>query len=171
MGKGSDRVQTVGLKVYAAMPDGIRQRVVRTAKPSFTVGSMAVITRPDAAILLIRHTYVNEWAIPGGLLNRRERIEVGAAREALEEVGVRISLVGEPAVRVDPYKQIVRVIYRACLAEGVDPADAHAASPEVSAVRWVSEDRAKEILTRHSVAALEALQRAEGQRIRGRPAR
>ena len=117
MSSRSGGAQLAGLKLYGRMPPLMRQRFVRAVKPSFTVGTMSVVTKPDGAILLVRHSYLANWSFPGGLLNRRELPSVGAARETREEVGIRIELAGEPAVVVDPYKQVVRVIYRAALAE------------------------------------------------------
>lgn len=158
-GRG-DRAEAAGLKIYSWMPTMMRQRFVRAVKPSFTVGTMSVVTRADGAILLVRHSYLRYWSFPGGLLNRRERVEVGAARETYEEVGVRITLVGEPAVVVDPIKQVVRVIYRAGLADGVAPSEAHPASPEIVEVAWFQPSEIAQ-MSQESADALDALERAE----------
>lgn len=163
MNTPSDGAQRAGLKVYGWLPPLVRQRFVRAVKPSFTVGTMTAVTRADGAVLLVRHSYLSYWSLPGGLLNRRERVEVGAARETREEVGLRITLVGEPAVVVDPYKQVVRVIYRAGLADGVRAEHAHPASPEIVEVGWFSRDTIAG-LAPESAEALNALDRAERTR-------
>lgn len=155
--------QLAGLKLYGRLPPLLRQRFVRAVKPSFTVGTMSVVTRADGAILLVRHSYLSYWSFPGGLLNRRELVEVGAGRETREEVGIRISLVGEPAVVVDPFKQVVRVIYRAVLADGVEPGDAHPASPEIIEVGWFQPDAIAQ-MSPESADALDALLRTERAR-------
>ena len=161
MSSRSDQAQLAGLKVYSRIPPLIRQRIVRAVKPSFTVGTMSVVTRPDGAIMLVRHSYLQRWNFPGGLVNRRERIEVGVVRETREEVGLRITLVGEPAVVVDPFRQVVRVIYRAVPATGVSPEDAYPASPEIVEVGWFRPDRIAEMSV-ESADALAALVRTEG---------
>lgn len=163
MSSRSGGAQRAGLKVYGWLPPLVRQRFVRAFKPSFTIGTMAVITRADGAVLVVRHSYLSSWSIPGGLLNRRELVEVGAAREAREEVGIRITLVGEPAVVVDPYRQVVRVIFRATVADGVSPDDAHAASPEIDEVAWMQPET-MQALSPESADALDALVRAERRR-------
>ena len=51
----------------------------------------------DDKVLLIRHTYLNGWFMPGGGLNRNESLEQAARREAKEETGAElgeISLLG-----------------------------------------------------------------------------
>jgi len=160
MSSRSDGAQLAGLKVYGWMPPLVRQRFVRAVKPSFTVGTMTVVTRPDGSILLVRHSYLSYWSFPGGLLNRRELVEVGAARETREEVGIRIALLGEPASVVDPFRQVVRIIYRARLADGVKAEDAHPASPEIIEVGWFQPDAISQMAPESS-DALDALVRAE----------
>lgn len=160
MSSRSDGAQLAGLKLYGRMPPLMRQRFVRALKPSFTVGTMSVVTRADGALLLVRHSYMAKWSFPGGLLNRRELPAVGAARETREEVGVRIELAGEPAVVVDPYNQVVRVIYRAGLAAGVTPEEARPASPEIVAVGWFQPDAIAQ-MSPESADALAALVRCE----------
>lgn len=160
MSSNANRAQTVGLKIYSQLPPLFRQRLVRSVKPSFTVGVMAVVVRPDGALLLVRHSYLSNWSFPGGLVNRRERIEVGVARETREEVGLRIALVGEPAVVVDPYRQVVRVVYRAVPAEGASADDAHPASPEIIEVGWF-QPGAIATMSPEAAEALRSLERSE----------
>ena len=163
MSSRSGGAQLAGLKVYGRLPPLVRQRFVRAVKPSFTVGTMTVVPRPDGQVLLVRHSYLSYWSFPGGLLNRRERVEVGAARETREEVGVGITLVGEPAVVVDPFRQVVRVIYRATLAPGLGPDDPHPASAEIIEVGWFNPEHLADV-AQESADALDALLRAERSR-------
>lgn len=162
-GSYTDRTKLAGLKVYGRMPAMLRQRLVRTFKPSYTVGSMTAVTRDDGAVLWVRHSYDREWSLPGGLVNRREPIEIGAVRETREECGIEVELVGEPAVTVDPHRQIVRIIYRARLADGFDPADARPVSQEIAEVRWFVPGTVPDV-SPFSADALEALVRSEGRR-------
>ncbi len=60
------------------------------------VGVRVMMIR-NREVLLVRHTYVPGWYMPGGGLNRGETLEQGARREAFEEVGAELhnlSLVG-----------------------------------------------------------------------------
>lgn len=156
------RTKVAGLKFYGWLPAMVRQRLVRALKPSYTVGSMTAVTRPDGAVLHVRHSYFADWALPGGLVNRREPIDLGAIRETREECGIEVLLVGEAAVTVDPRKQIVRVIYRAELAPGFDHTDARPASEEIVEVAWFPPGTTADV-SPDSIAALDALERSERQ--------
>ena len=102
--------------------------------PNYTAGAMCLIERDDGALLLVRQVYRDRWGAPGGLMNRRETPEDAARREVLEEVGVRVELIGEPAVVVEEKLQRIDIVYRARL---VDPSDQpRATSAEIGEVRW-----------------------------------
>lgn len=154
------RAERLGYKAFKYTPLGIRQRIVRLIKPSFTVGVMSIITRDDGALLLVRHSYLDGWSFPGGLINRREESVDALRREALEEVGLRIALVGEPVVTLDPDDQIVRIVHRAVPASGVDPDSARPSSEEIIEVRWWARSELPTMLTEAS-GALAALERSE----------
>ena len=50
-----------------------------------------IVYRDDGDILLVRSRFSRqEWALPGGGVNRNESYEQAAARETLEEVGLRV---------------------------------------------------------------------------------
>jgi len=51
----------------------------------------------DGKVLLVRHTYLDGWFMPGGGVKRGETLDQAARREAREEVGAQlneISLIG-----------------------------------------------------------------------------
>ena len=52
-----------------------------------TVGVRVMLIR-DGQVLLIRHSYLRGWYLPGGGLKRGESMEAAARREAREESGL-----------------------------------------------------------------------------------
>ena len=134
-----------GLRVFRLLPRSIRRITVRTVSPSYTVGSICVIERPDGAILLVRQAYRKKWGIPGGLLKRGEAPEVGARREVFEEVGIAVELVGPPAVGVDASPQRVDVVFRARPAALSEIGEVRPTSPEIVEVKWFAPDALPEL--------------------------
>jgi 8-oxo-dGTP pyrophosphatase MutT (NUDIX family) len=136
---------------------------VRLIAPSFTVGACCIIERSDGRVLLVHQVYRKGWGMPGGLTQRGEQIADCARREVLEEVGIAVELLGEPAVVVDPDPRRIDVIYKARPAPGVDPDDARPRSPEIAGVEWFSREELPE-LQHETVSALVALARLESVR-------
>jgi 8-oxo-dGTP pyrophosphatase MutT (NUDIX family) len=61
-----------------------------------TLGVRVMLIK-DGQVLLVRHTYIDGWFMPGGGVKRKETLEQAARREAYEEVGAKlnqISLMG-----------------------------------------------------------------------------
>ncbi len=155
------RLHTTLLQVYRRLPVRARRRVVRTMAPTFTVGSMCIIERADGALLLVRHVYRQRWGVPGGLLERGEDPRDAALREAGEEVGLDIELVGEPVVVVDAEPRRVDIVFRARPVPGSDDGDVRPLSPEIVEARWFPHDQLPD-LQHEASGALVALARARG---------
>lgn len=153
------RVHLLLLRIYRRLPRRARLALVHRLAPSFTVGAICVIERADGRVLLVRHSYRNRWGFPGGLLKRGEEAAVGAQREAMEETGLDIELVGEPAVVVAPEPRRVDVVYRCRVADGVDPDAIRSSSPEIVEARWIARETLPE-LQPEAAGALVALARA-----------
>ena len=159
----------MALLVWRRLPRFLRRWIVRLFAPSFTVGAVCLIERDDGRVLLVQQVYRSAWGVPGGLIKRNEDVAACAKREVLEEVGVPIELVGEPAVVVDAPPQRVDVAYRARLADGASPDDVGPRSPEIREVRWFALDELPQ-LQHEAVSALAALARASTERASlGRP--
>jgi ADP-ribose pyrophosphatase YjhB (NUDIX family) len=81
-----------------------RRRIEPPARPLFhrlarlrrglTLGVRGLVTDAEGRILLIEHTYVHGWHMPGGGVERGEAAEEALGRELVEEAG--IALAGRP---------------------------------------------------------------------------
>lgn len=96
------RIQQIAMDLLALATATPQAEIEPLRAPIFnrptplSTGDAAIIDT-DGAILLIRRADDNRWAMPGGALTVGETPAEGAAREALEETGVRcepMALVG-----------------------------------------------------------------------------
>jgi 8-oxo-dGTP diphosphatase len=154
-----DRLHRFLLRIFRALPALARRWAVRLLSPSFTVGAICHIERTDGDVLLVRHAYRSRWGIPGGLLQRGEAPAAAAVREVFEEVGMRIELIGEPAVVVDAGPQRIDLIFRARPVVDAESDQARPSSPEIAEVAWFAADVLPELQT-ETGQALVALARS-----------
>lgn len=56
-----------------------------------TLGVRAIVGDGQSRVLLVRHTYVPGWYLPGGAVDAHESVGDALAREILEEANVRIT--------------------------------------------------------------------------------
>ena len=67
---------------------GKAARIVwRITRPR-TIGVRAILLDQDGRIALVRHTYLDQWYLPGGGVKKGESIRAALFRELVEEVGV-----------------------------------------------------------------------------------
>ena len=52
-----------------------------------TLGVRAIVIDKESRILLVRHSYINGWHLPGGGVDAGEPLHEAMAREVLEETG------------------------------------------------------------------------------------
>ena len=147
------------LRLLGRLPTSMRRVLVRLVSPSFTVGAICLIERADRRVLLVRQVYRAKWGVPGGLLERHEDAATAARREILEEVGLQIELVGEPATVVDPDTRRVDLVFRARPVDEAAADDARPCSPEISVTAWFAPDALPE-LQLETTQALMALARS-----------
>jgi 8-oxo-dGTP diphosphatase len=121
------------------------------------IGVGAVIVRGDRALLVRRATepLKGEWSVPGGALELGEKLRDGAARETLEETGLRVE-VGEV---LDVFDSIFtdgdgRTQYHYVLIDFLCTPLAGEALPgsDVSEVLWVTEADLAGMNLRDSIA-------------------
>src|SRR4051794_25447149 len=91
-----DEVHGLLLRAFRILPRRARLAVVHGLAPGYSVGAMCFIERADGRLLFVRHSYRQRWGVAGGLVARGEDVRDAARREAKEEVGLTIELVGEP---------------------------------------------------------------------------
>jgi len=112
--------------------------------PTHVLGAAVVLERDDGRILLVRQPRADLcWALPGGVVDRNESPRAAAIREAREEVGLAVELVGEPLVLFEPERRKIHAVFRARCADGSAPDSARPTSPEIDEVRWVALEEAR----------------------------
>ncbi|HWX25491.1 MAG TPA: NUDIX hydrolase [Vicinamibacteria bacterium] len=81
----------------------------------------------DGKIVLLKRGIeprLGKWVFPGGFVDRGESVQKAAVRETLEEVNLRISLVGILDVYSFPGHEVVVVVYAADVVGGtLEPRD------------------------------------------------
>jgi 8-oxo-dGTP diphosphatase len=78
------------MAAFRRLPAPVRRAAVHAGAPSYTVGAVALLRRPDGRLLLVEQRHSDGWALPGGLLRRGESAAAAVAREVAEEVGVAL---------------------------------------------------------------------------------
>src|SRR5580704_12292734 len=78
-----------------------RRRLQPIAQPIFrtysrfsrgmTLGVRGVVLNEARGVLLVEHTYVHGWHLPGGGVERGESAEEALGRELIEEAGVKLN--------------------------------------------------------------------------------
>lgn len=128
------------MRVFRALPEPVRQRAVRAASPSYTLGAQARVERDDGRVLLVKAAYRWRWGMPGGLMDAGESPEDAVIRETKEETGLSIVVESDPIVLVETIMQRVNFIYRAVPAPGADPDALHAQASEILELGWFHPD-------------------------------
>lgn len=111
-----------------------------------TLGVRGIVLRGDGHVVLVKHTYVPGWHLPGGGVERGEPAELSLRRELQEECGVDLTgpvrLQGiysnEPRFRGDHVLVYVAEHWQACECDH---------DGEIEAVEWFDPDRLPDDVT------------------------
>jgi len=153
------RIHLMLLRIFGALPRRVRRILVRLGSPKYTVGAICIVQREDGWILLVKQSYGKRWGTPGGLAKRHELPQDAAVRETKEEVNLKILLISEAVVVVEPIPHRVDVIYLAKAAQVEFLDDVRPSSPEIERVEWFDLSDLPEMQV-ETVAALLALGRS-----------
>lgn len=96
------------MAAFRYLPAPVRRAAVHAGAPSYTVGAVAVLRRPDGCLLLVDQRHSDGWALPGGLLRRGESAAAAVVREVSEEVGVDL----DPATLPVPHAVVTASVRR-----------------------------------------------------------
>jgi 8-oxo-dGTP pyrophosphatase MutT (NUDIX family) len=115
------RVRGAFYSAFYRLPGRWRRRLVRVASAKYIVGGVVLVRDADAAaparLVLLRQPPGYGWSLPAGLLKKGEPPVVGAARELLEETGIRVSpgelTPADPAAVVHHRGRWVDVVFEA----------------------------------------------------------
>ncbi|PJI95177.1 NUDIX hydrolase [Luteimicrobium subarcticum] len=130
--------------------------------PLWLPGVSAVVRDDAGRLLLGRRADTGRWAVVSGILDPGEEPAVGAAREVLEETGLRVVVDGLAALSVTgpvhypngDVTDYLDLLFVCRLADGVAPEDAHVGDDESLDVAWFPPDALPDDLTESSVERL-----------------
>lgn len=123
-------------RLFGKLPKPVRRFVIRRLSPSWTAGAVAILERDDGRWLMVSPVYRRGWSLPGGLIDRGEDPASAVVREFAEELGLVISVTGDPWIVYDSTARRVDAIFRAELVEPVDPDAIAIQTPELDGVGW-----------------------------------
>jgi ADP-ribose pyrophosphatase YjhB (NUDIX family) len=129
-------VRKAAMEAFRRLPAPLRRAAVHAGAPSYTVGAVAVLRRPDGRLLLVDQRHSDGWALPGGLLRRGEPAAAAVAREVAEEVGVIL----DPATLPVPHAVVTASVRRVdvvfCVDVGADGRARQEDEAEVKRLGW-----------------------------------
>jgi ADP-ribose pyrophosphatase YjhB (NUDIX family) len=129
-------VRRLALLLFRWLPKPLRRAAVHAGTPSYTVGAVALIRRPDGTALFVDQRHSEGWALPGGLLRRGECPDDAVIREVAEEVGMHLvpASLPVPVASVNARVRRVDLVYVLDAPAGEQPRREDAA--EVRRLGW-----------------------------------
>jgi 8-oxo-dGTP pyrophosphatase MutT (NUDIX family) len=138
-------VKKAAFTAFRRLPRPLRRTVVHLAAPSFTVGAVAVLRRSDGCVAFVDQRHSHGWALPGGLLRRRERPDDCVVREVAEETGIQLDVAALPVplAAVAAGVRRVDVVYIVAVADDIQLRTHD--EVEVRQLGWFALDRLPEV--------------------------
>lgn len=165
-----DSTKRAVFRTFGAMPKPVRRWLIRTIRPTWTAGSVAIIERDDGRWLFVQPVYRKGWTLPGGLVDKGEHPAVTAVREMKEELGIDVTVTGDGWAIVDPEYSRVETIFRVALADGINPDGIEITTVELKGFGWFHPDNPPDIEDETNEVLILARQVAAGGssvRVRG----
>jgi len=149
-------VKKAAFATFRRLPAPLRRAVVHAGAPSYTVGAVAVLRRPDGRVVFVDQRHSDGWALPGGLLRRGEPAAEALVREVCEEIGLDLASarLPVPLAAVTAGVRRVDVVFVIDVPDDVVVRAADAA--EVRNVAWLRLDELPEV-TEPTVEILRAV--------------
>ncbi|HEX6507924.1 MAG TPA: NUDIX hydrolase [Chloroflexota bacterium] len=115
----STSIRYLLIRLAMHLPVSVRRSLTWLSQATFTVGVSAVIFDQEGRVLLLRHRFREShgWELPGGFVERRERLEDALRREIREETGYEIEVTSLLSARVSKAHHL-DVCYLACIVAG-----------------------------------------------------
>lgn len=82
------------LKILSYMPKSWTTRMIQgvgLVRNPYTLGVRVIVENEEGSVLLVRHSYLPGWYLPGGGVDTGESLDEAASREVLEEAGIAAS--------------------------------------------------------------------------------
>ncbi|MBV9870752.1 MAG: NUDIX hydrolase [Frankiaceae bacterium] len=139
-------MKRAAMRVFRRLPRPVRRMIIRAITPSYTVGAVLALQRSDQTLLLVEQRHSPGWALPGGLLRRRESPSDGLIREVEEEVGIRLDVTTLPSPKavLAPRVRRVDIVYLSGDGDVLAPRRGDD-QDEVLGVGWFSLDALPEV--------------------------
>ncbi|MDC0499737.1 NUDIX domain-containing protein, partial [Paracoccaceae bacterium] len=110
-----------------------------------TLGVRVLVHNPKGEILLVKHTYVPGWHLPGGGVDHGEDVATAAKREVYEETGI-LELQSLELINVEHNNTVSARDYVTYFKARTNMETDKTPSAEISEIQFVSRDLACEIV-------------------------
>ena len=140
------------LRFWKLLPNSYRLRrfIVWLVNQKFLVGIVGIVLSEENEILLLEHSYRNEypWGLPSGWLEKGEQPTTALKREISEETGFEVEIVKSVEQYADPNYARLDLIY-ICRITGGD----FTPSDEISSASFYPKDNLPKLIP-HQVSLI-----------------